>query len=105
MNKYFEKNYIADKLSNIEDMDDVLWKAFQTLSHNVDVKAVMPHLKRRCVEGREAELDRNLAGSALMMIGLCEALLSKLEPEVVEMAVEEVERELASKPEDALGIE
>ena len=113
MEKYFEKNYIADKLINIEDMDGVLWKTFQTLSHNVDVKAAMPHIKRKCVEGREAELDKNLAATALMMIGLCEALLSKLDNEVVEMAVEEVERKLASKERDeleellraALGIE
>ena len=103
MNRYFEKNFIADDALDVEDVGDVLWKAFQVLSHNVEVKASEPYLKRKHVEGREAELERNLAGSALMMIGACEALLSKLDPEAVEMAGEDAERKIAKDPENELG--
>lgn len=113
MNKYFEKNIFADKAEDFEDVQCTLWRAFQTLSHNVEVKDAMPHLRRKCVEGREAAFDENLAGSALMMIAACEALLSKLEPDIVEKAGESVEKRLAKEPNDelrdllraALGIE
>lgn len=103
MTRYFEKNFIADDALDVEDVEGVLWKAFQVLSHNVEVKASEPYLKRKHVEGREAELERNIAGSALMMIGACEALLSKLDPETVEAAVEEVGRRLDKDPERELG--
>lgn len=103
MNKYFEKNFIDDDVIDIEDVGDVLWRAFQTLSHNVEVKASEPFLRRKHVEGREAELDKNLAGSALMMIGACEALLSKIDPHAVARAFEDAERKLAKSPKDELG--
>lgn len=103
MNKYFDKNFIADDALDFGDVGGVLWDAFQVLSHNVEFKASEPYLKRKHVEGRESELDENLAGSALMMIGACEALLSKLDPEAVETAGEDVEKKLAKDPKDELG--
>lgn len=102
MTRYFEKNFFAADAADIKDVGEVLWTAFQTLCHNVEVKTYEPHLKRRCIEGREAELERNLAGSALMMIGACEALLSKLDPEAVEAAGEDAERKLARDAPDDL---
>lgn len=98
MTRYFEKNFIADDALDIENVGSVLWESFKTLSHNVEVKASEPYLKRKHVEGREAELETNIAGSALMMIGACEALLSKLDPEAVETAGEDVEKKLAKDP-------
>ena len=95
MNGYFEKNRFADDLYDVEDIGDLLWRAFKVLSHNVEVRVAMPSLKRKCIEGREGEMEKRLAGSALMMIGACEALLSKIDPEAVEMACEDVEKKLA----------
>lgn len=103
MTKYFEKNIFADSADDVEDVEETLWKAFHVLSHNVEVKVAEPYLKRKYTEGREAELDENLAGSALMMIAACEALLSKLDPEAVETAGEDVEKKLAKSPKDELG--
>ena len=100
MKKYFEKNIFADNAKDFEDVQYTLWEAFQTLSHNVEVKVAMPHLMRKCIEGRETEFDMSLAGSALNMIAVCEALLSKLDPEIVEMAGESVEKKLAKEPKD-----
>lgn len=103
MTRYFERNFIANDVLDVGDVGGVLWDAFKTLSHNVEVKASEPYLKRRHVEGREAELETNIAGSALMMIAACEALLSKLDPEAVETAGEDAERKLAKDPSDDLG--
>lgn len=102
MNKYFEKNIFADKDKDFKDVQGTLWRAFQTLSHNVEVKDAMPHLRRKCIEGRETAFDENLAGSALMMIAACEALLSKLEPEIVEKAGVSVKEKIAKEPNDKL---
>lgn len=102
MNKYFEKNYFANSADDWNDVGETLWRAFRTLSHNVEVKVAMPHLKRKCVEGREAEFDENIAGTALLMIAACEALLSKLDNGTVEMARERVEKDLAMEPIDEL---
>ncbi len=103
MNKYFERNFIADDALDVEDVGDVLWKAFQTLSHNVEMKVAEPYLKSKHVEGREAELERNFAGSALMMIAACEALLSKLDPDAVVVAHESAEKKLAKDLRDEFG--
>ena len=98
MNKYFEKNHLADEMFDIEDVDDFLWSAFRVLAHNIEVRVAMPSLKRRCIEGREGEIEENAAATALVMIGACEALLSKLDPEAVETAGEEIEKKLAKGP-------
>lgn len=103
MIKYFEKNVISDKTDDFEDVDNLLWKAFQTLSHNVETKLAMPYIRRKYVEGREAEFDRNLAGSTLMMVATCEAPLSKLDPEIVEAEREDVKMRLAKDPRSELG--
>lgn len=100
MDKYFEKNVFAN---NADDVEETLWKAFHVLSHNVEVKIAEPYLRRKYTEGRESELDENLAGSALMMIAACEALLSKLGPDAVVAAGEDVAKKLAKSPKDELG--
>lgn len=98
MKKYFDKNLIAHDAMDVDDIQPLLWQGFQTLIHNVEVKEAMPHLKRRCIEGREGEMEANIASSALMMVAACEALLSKLDPEAVETAWERVEKKLADEP-------
>lgn len=43
------------------------------------------------------KVDLNIAYVALYMIGVCEAILSKLGPDAVEMAGERVSRDLKAK--------
>lgn len=101
MNKYFEKNYIAD----VDDdaLEHMLWTTFRTLVHNLEVREAFPHLKRKCVEGREGDVEENVAAVALMMVANCEALLSRLDPGAVERALEDVEGKLAKSPKEELG--
>ena len=103
MTRYFEKNFLTDDALDIEGIENVLWETFHTLSHNVELKVAEPFIRRKYVEGREQELDKSLAGTALMMIASCEALLSKLDPGTVEAAVEEIGRRLDKDPRDEFG--
>ena len=101
MTRYFEKNYIADV--DDDDLEHMLWKTFRTIVHNLEVRDAMPHLKRKCVEGRECEMEENVAAVALLMVANCEALLSKLDPDAVVAAFEDVEKKLAKSPKDEFG--
>lgn len=101
MDKHFEKNYLAE----VDDdaLEHALWSTFRTLVHNLEVRDAVPHLKRRCIEGRESDVEENVAAVALMMVANCEALLSRLDPGAVERARADVEAKLARSPKDELG--
>ena len=99
--KYFDKNYLAE----VDDdaLEHTLWSTFRTLVHNLEVRDAAPHLKRRCIEGREGNVEENVAAVALLMVANCESLLSRLDPAAVERALEDVEKKLAKSPKEELG--
>lgn len=99
--KYFDKNYLAE----VDDdaLEHTLWSTFRTLVHNLETRDAVPHLKRKCIEGREDEVEENVAAVALLMVANCEALLSRLDPASVERALEDVARKLAKSPKEELG--
>ena len=101
MNKYFEKSYLTE----VDDdaVVHMFWGTFRTLVHNLEVREAVPHLKRRCIEGREGDVEENVAAVALLMVANCEALLSRLDPEAVEKVFEDVAKKLAKSPKDELG--
>ncbi len=101
MNKYFEKNYLQEV--DVDLLGEALWSTFRTLVHNLEVRDAAPHLKRRCIEGREGDVEENVAAVALMMVANCEALLSRLDPAAVERALGDVEKNLAKSPKEELG--
>lgn len=101
MNKYFEKNHLTDIDDDV--LEHMLWSTFHTLVHNLEVREAAPHLKRRCIEGREGEIEENAAATALVMIANCEALLSRLDAEAVERARADVEGKLAKSPREEIG--
>ena len=98
---HFEKNYLAEV--DDDDLEHTLWITFRTLVHNLEVRDAFPHLKRKCVEGREGDVEENVAAVALLMVANCEALLSRLDPGAVERALEDVEKKLAKSPKEELG--
>lgn len=101
MDKYFDKNYLAE----VDDdaLELTLWSTFRTLVHNLEVREAAPHLKRRCIEGREGDVEENVAAVALLMVANCEALLSRLDPGAVERALEDVAKKLARSPREEIG--
>lgn len=101
MDMHFEKNYLAE----VDDcaLELTLWSTFRTLIHNLEVRDAVPHLKRKCIEGREDDVEENVAAVALLMVANCEALLSRLDPEAVEKVFEDVAKKLAKSPKDELG--
>lgn len=101
MNKYFEKNYLTD--IDDDELELTLWSTFRTLIHNLEVRDAVPHLKRKCIEGREDDVEENVAAVALLMVANCEALLSRLDPAAVERALDDVTGKLAKSPKDELG--
>lgn len=101
MDKYFEKNYLTD--IDDDELEHTLWSTFHTLVHNFEVREAAPHLKRRCIEGREGDLEKNVAAVALLMVANCEALLSRLDAEAVERARADVEGKLARSPREEIG--
>lgn len=91
MKKYFEENKLTE-LPMVElgdGLKDVSW----TLYGNMICHDVKRDVREDVLElFKSAGL--NTAYVALYMIGVCEAILSKLEPDVVEMAGERVSRDL-----------
>lgn len=85
MKKYFEENELAELY--MVELGDELEDANKTLYANMifnDIKGLL----RRDLSTLLGRLDLNTATSALYMIGVCEAILSKLDPEAVEEAFE-----------------
>lgn len=99
--KYFDKSYLAE--IDDDSLEHMLWDTFRTLVHNLEVREAFPHLKRRCVEGREGDIEENVASVALLMVANCESLLSRLDPAAVERALEDVTKKLAKSPKEELG--
>lgn len=101
MTMYFEKNRLCDV--SISSLGDELFDATQVLYGNLMVKDIEGSLKRGIVRDKHAKFEANTAVAALYMIGICEAALSKLDPEAVEAAGEEAERKLARDAPEDLG--
>lgn len=101
MEMHFEKNYLAEV--DVDILQDTLWPTFRILMHNLEVRDAVPAMKRKCVEGREGDIEENVASAALLMVANCEALLSMLDPAAVERAFEDVTKGLAKSPKKELG--
>lgn len=101
MTRYFEKNNLCN--TSLSSLGDELFDATLVLYGNLMVKNIEGSLKRGIVRDKHAKFEKNTAIAALYMIGICEAALSKLDPEAVEMAGEDVERKLARDAPDDLG--
>lgn len=94
MKKYFEENNLSDL--NMVELGDELSDASWTLYGNMifhDVKRDV----RDDVRELYKKVDLNIAYVALYMIGVCEAILSKIGPDAVEMAGERVSLDLKTK--------
>lgn len=92
--KYFEKNNLAD-LSMVElgdELSDASWTLYGNMIFH-DVKRDV----RDDVRELYKKVDLSIAYVALYMIGVCEAILSKLGPDAVEMAGERVSLNLKAK--------
>lgn len=94
MKKYFEENNLSD-LSMVElgdELSDASWTLYGNMIFH-DVKRDV----RDDVRELYKKVDLNIAYVALYMIGVCEAILSKLGPDAVEMAGERVSLDLKAK--------
>lgn len=86
MKKYFEENNLSDL--NMVELGDELSDASWTLYGNMifhDVKRDV----RDDVRELYKKVDLNIAYVALYMVVVCEAILSKLDPDAVEEAFED----------------
>lgn len=83
MKKYFEENELAE-LPMVE-LGDELADAAQVLYGNMIFYDSKGYFKEDAIALLE-RLDLNTATSALYMVGVCEAILSKLNPDAVEEA-------------------
>lgn len=101
MDKYFDKNRFRD--ASLSSLCDELFDATKVLYGNLMVNDIEGSLKRGIVRDKHAKFEENTAIAALYMIGICEAVMSKLDPEAVEAAGEDAEREFAKDPENELG--
>ena len=101
MTKYFDKNRFCN--ASLSSLCDELFDATRVLYGNLMVNDIEDSLKKSVVREKHEKFEENTAFAALYMIGICEAALSKLDPEAVEMAGEDAERELARDAPDDLG--
>lgn len=86
MKKYFEENNLSDL--NMVELGDELSEAVWILYGNAifhDVRNLFIESFRDSYSG----FDMNVAVSAFYMVGICEAILSKLDPDAVEEAFED----------------
>lgn len=88
MEKYFEKNVLAEK--SLNGLHDELFDDARIVSGNIVVNIVRGKLKEDFAAKNEGVIVSDLAVSALHMIATCEAILAKLPDGAVEEGLRKV---------------